>query len=339
MPPPNPPKAQPDEELEEADGPLGPPEEEFWEKYNRRLEFPLSTVAAVLFHVLVLVCLYFLWDAMSRGTDRSQVPVKLINVEGGTDDVGEGSAGSGGQADPLAEGNPDKLKAAQDQLPTPDQLPEVMQDIRKIAIDDANGNLPISPSNAGAYKMLDENLRKKMLGSQKGAGPGSGKGFDGTPGSGPGGTGADSSRARSLRWVLRFRTSTGDDYVTQLAAMGAVLLIPLPPDNKDCLYVGDLKNPRVHRPATDDDLKRMANQIKFSDTRPDSVRGVCETIGAPSGVKSFWAFFPKGFEDDLSRKETGYRNRRSEDIDETVFRVVTRGGSYDIVVDDQTVKR
>jgi hypothetical protein len=121
--------------------------------------------------------------------------------------------------------------------------------------------------------------------------------------------------------------------------MGAILLIPLPPDNKDCLYVGDLKNPRAHRPATDDDLKRMANQIKFSDTRPDSVRGVCETVGAPNGVRSFWAFFPRGFEDELARKETGYRNRRAEDIDETVFRVIPRGGGYDIVVDDQTVKR
>ena len=28
--------------------PEGPPEEEFWDRYNKRLEFPLSTIATVL---------------------------------------------------------------------------------------------------------------------------------------------------------------------------------------------------------------------------------------------------------------------------------------------------
>ena len=42
---------------------------------------------------------------------------------------------------------------------------------------------------------------------------------------------------------------------------------------------------------------------------------------------------------ELSRKEQNYRNRRAEDIEETVFRVVVRGGNYEIVVDDQTAKR
>ena len=51
-----------------------------------------------------------------------------------------------------------------------------------------------------------------------------------------------------------------------------------------------------------------------SDTRPDSVRGVCEVLGVKEpNVKSFWAFFPKGLEDELDRKEKGYRNRRPEE--------------------------
>ncbi|MDB5309541.1 MAG: hypothetical protein JWO38_3743 [Gemmataceae bacterium] len=320
----------------------GPPEEEFWERFNSRLEFPLSTVTAVLLHVVVGALVVWVLIGLARSAaDKSSVPVKLIDVAG-MDDAGEGSMGSGGINDPLKQGDPDPWKENLWVLPDPSKLPEVKQEIRDaIKLDDPNGQIPISDANAPQYAAVDKELAKKLLGvgANKGAGPGQGKGFDGTPGSGPGGTGADSSRARSLRWVLRFRTSSGDDYVAQLAAMGAVILVPLPPENKQAMYFADLKNLTNKRMATDDDLKTLANQIKFSDTRADSVGGVCNVLGVKENARSFWAFFPKGMEVDLAQKEIGYRNRRPEDIEETVFRVIIRGGSYEIVVDDQTAKR
>lgn len=317
--------------------PAGPPEEEFWERYNKRLEFPLSTVSAVLIHVLVAAALIFiLVRLMDRETDKN-LPLKLVDV-GGLDDAGDGSAGSGGVNDPLAIANSDPFKAISEVLPDPSQLPQVKENVRKLL--EFDGNLPISDVNAAAYSTLDEALRKKMLGvgAQKGDGPGTGKGYDGTKGSGPGGTGADSSRARSLRWVLRFRTTDGRDYLNQLSAMGAEILVPVPPDNSKCLIVTDIRNPKP-RMATDADFTRLAGQIKFSDTRRDSVKGVTEVLGVDFTPKSFWAFFPKGLEDELDRKERAYRNRRPEDIEETIFRVTVRGGSYEVIVDDQTAKR
>ena len=73
----------------------GPPEEEFWDRYNKRLEFPLSTVSAVLLHVLVGAVLVFILVRLMEKEDRSDVPLRLIAV-GGLDDAGDGSAGSGG---------------------------------------------------------------------------------------------------------------------------------------------------------------------------------------------------------------------------------------------------
>ena len=51
----------------------GPPEEVFWEKYNKRLEFPLSTVSAVLVHVLIgAVIVFGIFHLMDREADRRE---------------------------------------------------------------------------------------------------------------------------------------------------------------------------------------------------------------------------------------------------------------------------
>lgn len=314
-----------------------PPEEEFWEKYNKRLEFPLSTVSAVLIHVLVAATLIFVLVRLMKDDDRSSVPLTL--VEGGMDDAGDGSPGSGREQDPLYQSDKNAFAEQLKALPNPDALPAIKENLKKILLDDT-GDTPIADNNAAAYGAVSDDLAKKLLGAKKGSGGSAGSGDDGSKGTGPGGAGASSTRARSLRWVMRFRTADGEDYVNQLAAMGAVVLVPLPPENKQCLYFPDLKNPSNRRLATDVEVSKMvAGQIKFGDTRPDSVRAVCGILGVREPARSFWAFFPKGLEEQLAQKEIGYRNRRPEDIEETVFRVIVRGGGYEIIVDDQQAKR
>jgi hypothetical protein len=330
-----------DEEKEPFDPTREPgdlPEEEFWEQYSKRLEFPLATVSTVLIHVLVAALLVLTLTVLMKHEDRSGVPVKLVPEMGGLDDEGSGQAGSGGQNDPLREGKP--IEAAQaDALPSPIDLNNIKQDLRKSIIDDASGDTPIADANAKAYSELDKALLDKLMnpGARKGEGPGKGTGADGSAGAGPGGVGASSSRARSLRWVMKFRTN--NDYVAQLAALGAELLIPLP-DGRTCLYFSDLKDPKSRRQISLDEVGRIAkNRLQFGDSRPSSVREVCDALGVTEPAKSVWAFFPKGLEEQLAQKEIGYRNRRPDDIEETKFRVIVRGGSYDIVVDDQTAKR
>ncbi|MCI0703009.1 MAG: hypothetical protein L0241_18175, partial [Planctomycetia bacterium] len=214
----------------------GPPEEEFWERYNRRLEFPLSTVGTVFMHILVGTTLLFGYYGclMKNEEDRSGTPMQL--VEGGFDDEGEGSAGSGGAPDPFVIADTSPFKSTKDILPTPEALQDAKENIRRIYLDDKNSNLAISAHNAAALEQLNDDLKKKILGvgSQKGEGNNPGKGFDNTAGAGPGGSGADSTRARSLRWVLRFRVVGGRDYVDQLKTMGAEILVPIPPGDKDC---------------------------------------------------------------------------------------------------------
>jgi hypothetical protein len=331
------------EEGEEAVAIKGPPEEELWEKYNRRMEFPLATVAAVFLHVIVgAILVYILVGLMDSGEDRSGPDLKLMQV-GGLDDSGDGSAGSGGQADPDVVRDVDPFKAAKEVLPTVQALNEAKENIKNTVLEDPNGKLAIAAPNAAAYSQLDDSIRKKLLGvgAQKGEGNQPGKGFDGTAGSGPGGIGADSTRARGLRWVLRFSVRSGSDYISQLKAMGAEILIPLTSD-KDCLVIENLDNPRA-RAATDADFKRLASKIQFSDNRQRMVKEVIETLGVGASVrgnpKAFWAFFPKELEEELARKETSWRNRRPEDIEETIFKVTIRGGKFELVVEEQVAKK
>jgi hypothetical protein len=316
----------------------GPPEEDFDEKYNKRLEFPISIVAAILIHVLVgTFIVRVLLGMLSIGEDKSGVPVKLVALDG-LDDSGDGSSGSGGETDPFikADGDPDK---ALDSLVDPAKLPDVKENMQKtIKYLDPTGNLPISDANAAAYSSLNESVRKKLLGQRQGSGNEEGSGFDGSKGKGPGGTGADSTLGRNMRWVLRFKVDSGRDYLSQLKVMKAELLVPKL-NSEQCVLVADLSNFSNQSIASDDDMKRLSRKIKFSDGRREAVRAVAQTLGLDFTPQSFWAFFPRDIEDELARKETGYRNRRAEDIEETIFTVRVSGGDYMFVVEEQKIKK
>src|SRR5947209_1541591 len=158
--------------------PPGPPEEEFWDKYSKHLEFPLSAFAAIFLHVLVGALLIF-------------ILVPLVFVEpGGMDDEGLGSAGSGGDESDLKP-TPDPFKQTD---PTP-MIPNIPDPIPMptTLTDPTAGALPI-PKSGEPPKVRE-----------RGAGKEQGRGFDDSKGKGPGGSGADSTRARSLRWTMRFR--------------------------------------------------------------------------------------------------------------------------------------
>ena len=317
----------------------GLPEEEFWERYNQRLEFPLAAVATVLVHVIVgVVPVYGILQLMA-GDNNPGPKVQLVAV-GGLDDDGDGSAGSGGAPDPDLIRDVSPLTAAKSVLPTTAAIDQAKENVRTIVLEDPNGKIPIAAPNAAAYSQLNEDLRKKLLGvgGQKGEGNQPGKGSDGSVGAGPGGTGADSTQRRGLRWVLRFKVSNGRDYLAQLEAMDAELLFPMP-TGKDSILIKKISNPGAQKVASDTDLRGLANKIQFSDSRRDAVQGVAGALGLDFTPKTFFAFFPKDIEEKLARLETGFRNRRTEDIEETIFRVTIRGGSYEFVVDEQVAKK
>jgi hypothetical protein len=140
------------------------------------------------------------------------------------------------------------------------------------------------------------------------------------------------------------KVTGGNDYVGQLKSMGAVLLFPRPEDGKQCIFYS-LGNPAPAGAPADGGvagdrlITALADRIRFSDARRDAMQGVDGAVGLDFTPRTFRAFFPKSVEDDLARLETGYRNKRADDIEETIFRVAVRGGQFSFVVDEQKMKR
>jgi hypothetical protein len=303
-----------------------PPAEPFWQKYSNRHEFPLSTVGAVLVHVVAAAFIvYVLFGFANQGTDRAAVPMKLVE---GDDNDGEGTTTPGCQDTQIrGESNP---FPKHDTASTPDlmALPIPTPTLPTLPV------IP-DPNRDGAAVAAASPFSKSAKADAKGT-PGATRGVG--DGKGPAGD-ANSTGARTQRWILRFRTSDGKDYINQLAALGATVVVPVSADNKQLLYFPDLKDTKLSRAPTAADTRLIAGQVKFSDERKESVAGVVAALKLDFAPKMFWASFPKAVEDELDRKERGYRNRIPENIETTVFDVRVADGKYTLTVIEQNVKR
>ena len=325
--------------------PMAPPDEEFWEKYSPHFEFPLSSIGSIALHVaglmIFLGALYML--SKMTLTDTGPVPMREMMLASDGDGSGDGSAGSGG-------GTPKEDTTPFERPMDPVRnIPEnVIEDVRT----EIKDFVPNIPQDADAPKVEDlpnfkkfaemnEDLRKKLLqgdNGNKGKGPEVGKGSTEQPGAGPGGKGdATDSKNRAVRWELLFKTESGKDYVTQLAAMKATLVIPQPPDFKKSLAYKNLDQPR---PAGEPfDIANVPG-LYFVDDSKDSATKVAATLGLTFEPPLFVAFFPKDVEEELATKERNYRGRKEDQIFSTKFKILIRDGKYTIQVMDQIpVKR
>ncbi|HZT82036.1 MAG TPA: hypothetical protein VFA26_17550, partial [Gemmataceae bacterium] len=190
-------------------------------------------------------------------------------------------------------------------------------------------------------------LRKGITAGHGEGGPGreggKDRGKDKGKGGGEGaGKGTLSKREkRVLRWTMIFDTVNGDDYARQLHGLGAILAIPKPGPTPQYEVLRDLsKRPAKGKVEDLADIKR----IYWVDNKPESVRSLSLALRLDQVPPHIVAFFPEKLEAELLKLETDYArqrfNIRSEDqIHETKFKVVRRGGGYAPVVIDLVPNR
>jgi hypothetical protein len=328
-----------DEHLDELDeGQPEPGEETFWQAHSPRFEMPISFTTSAFILAGMFALMLALFFAANIGPKQDGVPIVLSD---GEDESGDGMQGGGGENNPIAIGFTPPTEQDAQNLPHPDAIPEIRQDIQDaLRIEDPNSVIPLPSEKVLPYASFDKAIRDKMLGigTQKGTPGGPGKGDDG-PGPGPGGKGASSTRARSMRWIMRFSTRSGRDYLDQLATLKAVVVVPLPPDGKQAYVFRDLINPKPGTYIEEKEILKLSGQIQFCDYKKSSVTEVSSALNLNFTPTCFMAFFPRDLEGELARLEVAYGNKQPEQIEETVFEVTVRGGESRIVVASQKLKR
>lgn len=333
--------APPPRAPEEADLPDAPATEQFWDTYNKNLELPIATVATVLIHLAIFVVGIIFIRYLIGSATRKPVPIKpVIFVEGAANEDGDGGR-AGDQGGPVGE----KLDPQPNQQPitTAPDLSSPRENLAKwLPQEDAQNPSLLDDlarsEQAQRMAKMDDAIRKRMqAGFAKKNTGGGGSGASALPGSGDGegGFGGNTTARRVLRWKLEFSTSGGDDYLDQLAAMKAIVAVPMPPNWKTLRVYPRPNDPKVFQSGDQSDFPAMS----FVDDRKDSVAGVAEALGVDPATPYLMAFFPSATEEELARLEKGYRNHKVDDILSTSFTVTVRNGSPRIVVREQTLRK
>jgi hypothetical protein len=348
-----------------------PPEEQFWQRYSPHHEFPLSSATSIVLHALVIGLLILLgvllFTGDNEGTKPPKIDFKVVKGELGRK-FGSGPGGSGGSPEGVgaeAGGKDTKAKtevtAKTEKEPPGNTLdpaallkevePKKLQvkispkGERTISGDVAFGKL------AQATAQAESDLKKVLSkgkgdsgsgggldsGSDKGKGPDKGSGLGGKDKGGGGGNTTEEIRAkRQLRWTLIFRTQHGMDYRDQLSDLGATLAIPT--ERGEYLIIRDLKK-GARGGKIDDVRESVGDRIFWTDSQPLSVKSLSDALGLNPPPPAIHAFFPHKLEATLLKLELNYRGLPEDEIDETRFRIIRRGGTYVPEVSYQTKKR
>jgi hypothetical protein len=345
------------------------PEETFWEHYSPHHEFPLATVSAftlcglAVLLLLLLGSLGFNWilGGFSRDneTDRP-VPVDVVETPGrlgggGPSDApgGNPAVGAANQGTELAQGGgptttmrPELKKTS---LPTalapnplalaptsdPDATPDPTQtDALRNDLKDAENQFRMAAERAAARQ---RNAASGGTGSvARGTGSGTGGGSGGGTGSGIGtGTGPGigaraATRQEILAWRWRFDLSgSGEEHAKKLVAMGVTMAVAAP-DGKYYMIL-DLKKRPVDLVAAD--LSQHRDEVKWFNTRPDSLRNLAAAFGLRFQPRNVVMFLPKDREDQWAKAEQDYMQARGlQTVHATWFDFPFNNGSYQPVV-------
>jgi hypothetical protein len=334
-----------------------PPDERFWKKYSPHYELPISSATSVVLHALILALLVLgglIAARLGLTRDNSLPPAESIVISGGgghKDGVGTGdNTGFVPKGKEAVEptNDPPKVGATE---PPPEQLKDVKPDV-SIPLPDkteqaANRTVAASIAVMGNLSRVGKEAQAKLDGiiaagkGRGGAGKGGGLGKGDGPGvgdaAGPGNQRIEKRQKRQLRWTMQFSTQNGQDYLRQLHSLGAILAIP-GPEGKYVVIRNLLRRPPE---LLDEDVAAL-NRIYWVDDRPESVASLTRALSLSLQPNHFAAFFPESLEKELLDKELEYlrrrhRNRSEDDIKETRFQVLPRGGGYSPVVVSQTL--
>jgi hypothetical protein len=317
------------------------PEERFWKRYSPHGELPLSGAGSFAFHALVFgaLLLWAVYLAAYFARPSRALPVEGVQLPGGGTPTGAAGEQGGCHGPEVGLRNEDGQAGDRSEPQRPElALPERQPPARQFK--DGDRTLSLPPGAMKSFDRLNAAVRSRL---NDGPGPARGRGGPGAGGEGPGGPGTGRAAPtkqveRMLRWSMKFDTRTGEDYVRQLRGLGAVLAVPVHKEGQQPHYklIRDLSR----RPAKllDEDLSTIRS-IYWIDDKPRSVEEVMNVLQLKLRPPHFVAFMPDQLEKELLRLEKSYRGLEEDQIEETKFRIVEKGGRFEPRVIEQTPRR
>jgi hypothetical protein len=329
-----------------------PPEERFWKHYSPHHEFPLSVVSSFFLHILAFgfIGLILAGALMMFVPDKAPLPVESINVGGGggnPNGVGNGpNTGVLPHGEETAKQETEQPKFSSETPSEKLNKPEVAKaplldpkntdKSRMIDLPDASGALAAVGDKARAIR--DQIAGRGQGGKGSGDGEGSGVGPGKGSGVGPGNSGRIQTERekRNERWAMKFEVSTGEEYLRQLADLGAILAVPAPGQQGKYVIYRDLNRRPVQ--GNVESLAGM-NRIFWRDEKPRAMESLANAMGLDRIPDEIIAFFPVELESKLAKLEHGAYPGPEDNIQETLFRIVREGGHYEPKLERVKTKR
>lgn len=321
--------------LPEPELPPAPPDEAFWEKYNGRSEFALSSVGTVVFHVAFALLLYAMLGYLGPQTaEGGGVPMNFVDADG-FDDTGRGSQSSGGSETPLAnEGDP--FKASFENLDTA-RLPDPL-DTPKPKAQLTDPSQAAAPAPATSVFSSPDAAANSQPGTRAKSGNANDTGANqaGTGGKGPGGTGNDATQRRGEdRFSLNIGFSSegnprakGRAFLDELGALGGTVVVYKPAADgspRQCFVYPDISRSTAYQVMSESEVNRQfrdrpafAKDPKMYERERDArgareARAANEEVALALGLEFFpdklVARFPPGFRQTLLDKEATFLAR------------------------------
>lgn len=298
------------------------PDETFWSLYSPRGEFPLSSTASIVLHLLLLLLIVFIGRLVLTGpVEPPRVDVVVVSPEPtAAPDQGPGDGPQSEESLEPAENEAEETVETTliEEVATVEERPESQVEIPDIEGQKQKVKRKVQEASEAAQSVRDRLAAAKSRLNENLGGAGGG-----------GGRGPTGRAARQARWILRFETANAEDYLAQMGGLGAQ--IAFPSRGEKFLYFSNLDSPSPKQ-----ELKDLATetQLYWIDENPQSVAMVCQYLGVQnSGF--FLAFLPRALEERMLKMELAYMNLAEEEIASTTFRVVRRGGGYDVQVESQ----
>ncbi len=295
-----------------------------------------SGLVSFVFHFLLFLIVSLLGSTV---TSKPALPVTVSAVQ-----VSDGTASGdpGSMEDGLAGGDVAEASAEQEQpnLPSPESPSEAIESLTDVPVETVPlTTAPTKQEIADRRSEAQQQATRAQTAAQAARdrlsqtpGGSRGGGATGSSGGGATGSGGGGGGGRSARWVLKFNTNRASDYLSQLGGLGAD--VAFPQRGEKYLYFTNLSG----TPAKSIRDLAQESRIYWIDENPQSISGIAGVLGIPI-PPAMVAFLPPALEEKMVKLELAYKGAASEEeILQTVFECVKRGGSQEVIVVDQKLK-